>query len=1012
MGYLDVGPSTMRGWLTDPTNEESDEPEWHNPWEWGPRGAAEDAHGWDSPDWEDGVRASEGPIPRGNNLRAVAVQGTAGSETLYVGDDSGNLWEWNAGYHGGPKWMRAHLDGGEILEIQTQQGGRAYAMTDEGNVYARVTIDSDGDGDDQLCETTDPSWSTETLCWKHVGIGGGEEDGDEEDGDSDEGEGYEGELNGTDADTCNIQMDRSGARDDVFTLDTSDGDDSRRTWLYDGAYDPERGKWYESTSFDSGTSTDATMFAVDGYDDDRIVVGESGLIYETIDGGDTWFHVGYTSGDASPGNEPDETLRHVSYGNPDVAVGENGKIVERTHGSSSYSGTRSDPPDRDMRRPDGLDGNISLCPAEGDALCSRPVSLRFSKCERNCNAGGPGCTGTDCARSCKGTGCKMVCAGGGKPGGGGHAGPGGGDQEDDEGDEEDNEGDGPGKGKGKGKGIGNLKGNKRAARRSSPTTCYFSCPNGGCEIRCAGTSTCYASCAGGNCRFTETGAATGHFSCSGGGCHLKDTGAEKSTGGAKQQRNEAGFAFVADSGELSYYLHGAGDVRTTGVSGAEEIRALGPPIDFDADGTTEIPYVREDGTNAPALKLVGVKGRIETLASNVMSGPSTGRLGQADFDADGRPDIVYPNANKALAYMDGDTLPTQIVETGKNGNNAKPRAILGAVDLNGDGTEEIYWVDSSSNVKYISLASPKTIRHATWSVSIGSNNNVGGGPPRDFGGNGTHAWTIVDSSNQPSLAAGPGDSKTVLTQNPIGAKTPITAADVAGGSRAEAVFIDTQMKIRYVPTNTDTAPHASSVLKVDGSAVQADTRHGIVGSAIQQTASKDDTTFRCSAGCTGDITARTNGSCPGATPCQTGETRLCDSDDNPDNRCAPRQICRNGAWSKCKQLYSALPEVCNGLDDDCDGLTDNTGTSWEKRDDYNASNVSGDEDQEKARACFRRGTCWCPTDGSDPDHDALMYSLTEAYDTDDGQISADSKQDEFTAMVDQTSRETGCSCQE
>lgn len=62
-------------------------------------------------------------------------------------------------------------------------------------------------------------------------------------------------------------------------------------------------------------------------------------------------------------------------------------------------------------------------------------------------------------------------------------------------------------------------------------------------------------------------------------------------------------------------------------------------------------------------------------------------------------------------------------------------------------------------------------------------------------------------------------------------------------------------------------------------------------------------------------------------PCKTGDSRPCGSDIGickPGNR-----ACVNAIWGNCVGSVGAVPEVCdNGLDDDCDGITDECLNLW------------------------------------------------------------------------------------
>jgi hypothetical protein len=57
--------------------------------------------------------------------------------------------------------------------------------------------------------------------------------------------------------------------------------------------------------------------------------------------------------------------------------------------------------------------------------------------------------------------------------------------------------------------------------------------------------------------------------------------------------------------------------------------------------------------------------------------------------------------------------------------------------------------------------------------------------------------------------------------------------------------------------------------------------------------------------------------------CKFGETRDCGSDTGECQ--TGTQSCVNGKWAECKDSISPKVEICNGLDDDCDGVIDNVG---------------------------------------------------------------------------------------
>ncbi len=86
-----------------------------------------------------------------------------------------------------------------------------------------------------------------------------------------------------------------------------------------------------------------------------------------------------------------------------------------------------------------------------------------------------------------------------------------------------------------------------------------------------------------------------------------------------------------------------------------------------------------------------------------------------------------------------------------------------------------------------------------------------------------------------------------------------------------------------------------------------------------------------------------------------------DGDDDwleETNRCKIGAITCTEAGPVCQQLFQAIPELCNGLDDDCDGRVDNIVESWAKPQ-FQSINL----DPAITATCHERNACLCP-DGS------------------------------------------------
>jgi uncharacterized protein (TIGR03382 family) len=100
--------------------------------------------------------------------------------------------------------------------------------------------------------------------------------------------------------------------------------------------------------------------------------------------------------------------------------------------------------------------------------------------------------------------------------------------------------------------------------------------------------------------------------------------------------------------------------------------------------------------------------------------------------------------------------------------------------------------------------------------------------------------------------------------------------------------------------------------------------------------------------------------CPNEGDTCTVDTRL---DGSPAHgRCSVGRIACDSNGEYCEQLYNPMPEICNGLDDDCDGTVDNLSDSWDDFS-YDPTELGDHDDDGVDRTgihCYEKNVCVCP----------------------------------------------------
>jgi len=237
----------------------------------------------------------------------------------------------------------------------------------------------------------------------------------------------------------------------------------------------------------------------------------------------------------------------------------------------------------------------------------------------------------------------------------------------------------------------------------------------------------------------------------------------------------------------------SGDLKSLSASGSvkdhspQSVDVIGSATTL-LDGSYSIPFYGDSSKASSALQYVDDSGNITVLKT----GSTTVKTQKAVVAAtswDGSPDSVfYPNANKDTIYRiaPDESGPTKVEKLG-NGVNG----VVGTADINGDGTNELAYIDSSAVIRY--LAPGDSTEHKLGGV--GSNDNFGAGEPASFSGSKAQVPIIDDGNNVALLGV---DGKETLTSNSPAEKTRVTPIDFDEDSAFEIVFVHTDGYLAYV----------------------------------------------------------------------------------------------------------------------------------------------------------------------------------------------------------------------
>lgn len=261
----------------------------------------------------------------------------------------------------------------------------------------------------------------------------------------------------------------------------------------------------------------------------------------------------------------------------------------------------------------------------------------------------------------------------------------------------------------------------------------------------------------------------------------------------------------------------AGDGGETSSLAVSGVQALGPATtDLTGDGSVDLPYI-DGGT----LKVIDSAGTRETLVNDgAPSNPETQKtlLGVGVWQG-GSPSVFYVNQNQDAIYSVDGSGSTTVVATPSSGATA----VMGIEDIDGDGTDELLFVDGSQQVRYIQ---PGGRIEKLSGGAIASNNGIGAGEPADFDGDGTARAVLVKASTQHiSIVSDTGPAVT-LTGTSV-KKAPLTTADVDGDGDQEIVYVSSNGDVKYVDDPLGAAT-TSSLTDAAGNIIFGDGKLGVV----------------------------------------------------------------------------------------------------------------------------------------------------------------------------------------
>lgn len=269
-----------------------------------------------------------------------------------------------------------------------------------------------------------------------------------------------------------------------------------------------------------------------------------------------------------------------------------------------------------------------------------------------------------------------------------------------------------------------------------------------------------------------------------------------------------GLVFADPDGRLHSVAPG-GHVTTYA---APAVQAIGPKeVDFDGDDRLEIPYVNSSG----ALLLIDDANETQLLVNDGHARQSKTLVGVGTWR--GNTSVYYVNTSDGIVYrVRPGTTPSMVTKSPGGDTQVPAKAVAGVADYNGDGDPDLVYTGDSQRVWYVDDGSTTDTGE-----TVGQNNGIGVGAPRDVYLNGTVYVPFVDGDQTIELldheknviTLGGGDDK----------KTPAAAADWVGDDRLEVFYVDGSDTLHFFTPDGD----SHQVTDEDGDPVTVNDGSGV-----------------------------------------------------------------------------------------------------------------------------------------------------------------------------------------